>query len=152
MRLDLGYFAQIWAILLRFGLFGRIWVKIGSQRRIGIGRGMDRRMDKWTDRWMDTWMDGRTNRGTDRWTDRWTDGQTDGRTDGRTDRWTDERKSPCVLQDFVPFGAAAQKTKGVRFVLEILFIRNFQILIRLNPAPTDIRDQGILSFIGRILL
>ena len=22
---------------------------------------------------------------------------------------TDERKSPCVLQDFVPFGAAAQK-------------------------------------------
>ena len=28
------------------------------------------------------------------------DGQTDGRTDGRTD-------SPCVLQDFVPFGAAA---------------------------------------------
>ena len=29
-------------------------------------------------------------------------GCTDGRTDGRTD-------SPCVLQDFVPFGAAAQK-------------------------------------------
>ena len=28
------------------------------------------------------------------------DEQTDGRTDGRTD-------SPCVLQDFVPFGAAA---------------------------------------------
>ena len=33
----------------------------------------------------------------------WTDGQTDGR--------TDERKYPCVLQDFVPFGAAAQKGK-----------------------------------------
>ena len=31
-----------------------------------------------------------------------TDGRTYGRTDGRTD-------SPCVLQDFVPFGAAAQK-------------------------------------------
>ena len=31
----------------------------------------------------------------------WGGGQTDGR--------TDERKSPCVLQDFVPFGAAAQK-------------------------------------------
>ena len=29
-----------------------------------------------------------------------TDGQMDGRTDGRTD-------FPCVLQDFVPFGAAA---------------------------------------------
>ena len=33
-----------------------------------------------------------------------TDGRTYGRTDGRTD-------SPCVLQDFVPFGAAAQKQK-----------------------------------------
>ena len=29
------------------------------------------------------------------------------RTDGRTDERTDEQKSPCVLQDFVPFGAAA---------------------------------------------
>ena len=29
--------------------------------------------------------------------------------DRRTDGQTDERKSPCVLQDFVPFGAAAQK-------------------------------------------
>ena len=29
--------------------------------------------------------------------------------DGWTERRTDERKSPCVLQDFVPFGAAAQK-------------------------------------------
>ena len=27
--------------------------------------------------------------------------------DGRTDGRTDEQKSPCVLQDFVPFGAAA---------------------------------------------
>ena len=32
-----------------------------------------------------------------------------GQTNERTDRRTDERKSPCVLQDFVPFGAAAQK-------------------------------------------
>ncbi|MEE3021388.1 MAG: hypothetical protein VX367_01990 [SAR324 cluster bacterium] len=32
----------------------------------------------------------------------------DGRTlSGRTDGWNDERKSPCVLQDFVPFGTAA---------------------------------------------
>ena len=27
--------------------------------------------------------------------------------DGWTDRWNDEQNSPCVLQDFVPFGAAA---------------------------------------------
>ena len=33
----------------------------------------------------------------------------DERTNGRTDERNDERKSPCVLQDFVPFGAAAQK-------------------------------------------
>ena len=37
-----------------------------------------------------------------------TDGRMDGRTDGRTDGQTD---SPCVLEDFVPFGAAAQKEK-----------------------------------------
>ena len=30
---------------------------------------------------------------------------------GRTNERTDERKSPCVLQDIVPFGAAAQKAK-----------------------------------------
>ena len=29
--------------------------------------------------------------------------------DKQTNKQTDERKSPCVLQDFVPFGAAAQK-------------------------------------------
>ena len=28
---------------------------------------------------------------------------------GQMDGTTDERKSPCVLQDFVPFGAATQK-------------------------------------------
>ena len=33
-----------------------------------------------------------------------TDGRMDGRTNGRTDGWAD---SPCVLQDFVPFEAAA---------------------------------------------
>ena len=39
------------------------------------------------------------------------DGRTDGQTDGWTDGWSDgrmdEQKSPCVLQDSVPFGAAA---------------------------------------------
>ena len=34
------------------------------------------------------------------------DGRTDGWTDRRTDQWTD---STCVLQDFVLFGATAQK-------------------------------------------
>ena len=28
---------------------------------------------------------------------------------GGTDKRTNKQKSPCVLQDFVPFGAAAQK-------------------------------------------
>ena len=28
------------------------------------------------------------------------------------DELTNKRKSPCVLQDFVPFGAAAQKRSG----------------------------------------
>ena len=28
---------------------------------------------------------------------------------GQTNEQTDKQKSPCVLQDFVPFGAAAQK-------------------------------------------
>ena len=41
-------------------------------------------------------------------------GGTDKRTNKRTNERTDERKSPCVLQDFVPFGAAAQKA-GFRF-------------------------------------
>ena len=46
------------------------------------------------------------------WTDERTDGQTDGRMDGRKDGWMDGRTVrpiPPVLQDFVPFGAAAQK-------------------------------------------
>ena len=31
--------------------------------------------------------------------------------EGGMDKRVDERKSPCVLQDFVPFGAAAQKKR-----------------------------------------
>ena len=54
-------------------------------------------------------MDRRTDGQMDGWTDGQIDRQTDGQTDGRTDGWTN--KSPtCVLQDFVPFGVAAQKT------------------------------------------
>ena len=33
-----------------------------------------------------------------------------GQTDGRTNEQTNKRKSPCVLQAFIPFGAAAQKS------------------------------------------
>ena len=33
----------------------------------------------------------------------------EGGTNRQMDERMDERKSPCVLQDFVPFGAAAQK-------------------------------------------
>ena len=46
--LDLGHFAQIWAILLRFGLFSRILVRIGPKGdealRMGQG-GTDVRTD-----------------------------------------------------------------------------------------------------------
>ena len=55
--------------MLGFGLFNRIWVRIGPKGDKALRMGL---------------------------------GGTDVRTDGRTD-------SPCVLQDFVPFGAAAQK-------------------------------------------
>ena len=65
---DLGHFAWIWAIMLGFGLFGRIWVQIGPKGDEALRMG-------WGDE----------------------------RIEGRMDRWTD---SPCVLQDFVPFGAA----------------------------------------------
>ena len=39
--LDLGHFAEIWAILLGFGLLGRIWVRIGPKgdEALRIGRG-----------------------------------------------------------------------------------------------------------------
>ena len=43
----------------------------------------------------------------------WNGGQMYGQRDGCKNGWTD---SPCVLQDFVPFGAAAQKTfSGFKF-------------------------------------
>ena len=58
-------------MLLGFGLFGRIWVRIGPKGDKALRMGQ---------------------------------GGTDVRTYGRTD-------SPCVLQNFVPFGAAAQKEK-----------------------------------------
>ena len=62
--------------MLGFGLFGRIWVRIGPKGDKALRMGQGGRMD----------------------------GRTYVRTDGRTD-------SPCVLQDFVPFGDAAQKKR-----------------------------------------
>ena len=59
-------------MLLGFGLFCRIWVRIGPKGDEALRMGWGGRMY----------------------------GCTDVRMDGRTD-------SPCVLQDFVPFGAAA---------------------------------------------
>ena len=44
-----------------------------------------------------------------------------GGTDERMDERTDEQKSPCVLQDFVPFGAAAQKGQHVRALSLLTF-------------------------------
>ena len=46
--------------------------------------------------------------------------------DGWTNKRLDERKSPCVLQDFVPFSAAAQKALTIVYdimnhVLTLLF-------------------------------
>ena len=50
------------------------------------------------------------------------DGRTDGWTDGRTDGRNDERKSPCVLQDFLPFRHAAKKRKRKKEGKKILSI------------------------------
>ena len=76
---DLDHFAWFWAILLGFGPYS---LDLGPQKRSPDGAGGV------------VLTDGRAEGRTDR--------QTDGRTDGETE-------SPCVLQDFVPFGAAAQK-------------------------------------------
>ena len=50
-------------------------------------------------------------------------GRTNKWTNKRTNKRTNERKSPCVLQDFVPFGAAAQKvakaSDGQRYPLPL---------------------------------
>ena len=48
-------------------------------------------------------------------------GQISGLMKERTNRQMDKQKSPCVLQDFVPFGAAAQKkqlTRGYNIIAD----------------------------------
>ena len=101
--------------MLGFGLFGRIWVRIGPKgdEALRMGRG------------------GRTY------------GRTDVRTDGRTD-------SPCVLQDFVPFGAAAQKparckAKFLALKLKIQININFKAQIP-SSMPNSILEAQILSY------
>ena len=62
---------------------------------------------------------------------------------GRGHEWTngqtDKRKSPCVLQDFVPFGAAAQK--GASLGLGVSYIENNE-----NPS-IGLGDRICLSII-----
>ena len=93
LRPELGFSGQIWAILLGIGplcldLGHFAWIsailigfELFGRIRVRIGPEEDKALRKWG------WGRG---------------GRTDGRADGRTD-------SPCVLQDFVLFGAAAQK-------------------------------------------
>ena len=70
-----GHFAWILAIMLGFGLLGRIWVRLGlkADETLRMGPG-----DKWTNGWMDRQMD--------RWTERWMNGLIDGRMDGPTSK------------------------------------------------------------------
>ena len=89
---------QNWGLLARFGPFclnlshyARIWAIL---QNLGQNRPQRRRSPE------DEARGG-------------TDGHMDGQTHIYMDGWTD---SPCVLQDFVPFGAAAQKTfSGFKF-------------------------------------
>ena len=86
-KASIGVSGYIWAILLEFrpfcmdlGHFAKIWAIL-----LGFGRIWVRISPKGDEALMGG----------------------GGRTDGWTYGWTD---SPCVLEDFVPFGAAAQKT------------------------------------------
>ena len=60
-------------------------------------------MNEWLNGWMDGWMAERMNERTNKRTNKRTNEQTNEQMNERTD----EQKSPCVLQDFFSFGAAA---------------------------------------------
>ena len=60
--------------------------------------------------------------------------RTDGRTDGQTD-------SPCVLQDFVPFGAAAQKGTFIVVVLAIFLNFNQNGLLYYFGGKTERKTE-----------
>ena len=67
------------------------------------------------------------------------DGRTDGRTDGWMDRGTD---SPCVLQDFVPFGAAAQGGGAAFHVIgKRLVLSSNADLVFTNGAEKMLEDK-----------
>ena len=72
--------------------------------------------------------------------DGWMDGWTYGHMDVRTD-------SPCILQDFVPFGAAAQKWSEVlEFALRDFFIDGLMFFNWsgvLKFAPRDFFLSGL---------
>ena len=65
----------------------------------------------------------------------------DGRTDERTEKRTNEQKSPCVLQDIVPFGASVLKLRmkaryQIILVYQIILFLTFHYPIdRLSPPP-----------------
>ena len=59
----------------------------------------------------------------------------DGRTDGRTD-------SPCVLHDFVPFGAAAQKVKKMCFFDFLKNMYDFlHFLVKYAPGGDELKQE-----------
>ena len=98
-RPDLGHFAWIWAMMLEFGLFcldlGRIAWIWAIWQNLGQNRPQRRQSPE----------DG-------------AGGHTYIRTYVRT-------KSPCVLPDFVPFGAAAQKSNMC--VSQIHFLHSIEL-------------------------
>ena len=74
-------------------------------------------------KWVKAWKMGQ---GRDERTYIWTDGRTDGWTDGRTD-------SPCVLQDFVPFGATALKRPMLKsFGLYMKILSNVEMQLQVS--------------------
>ena len=75
-------------------------------------------------------------------------GRTDERTNRQTNGQTDEQKSPCVLQNFVPFGEAAQKGRFERF-------RDYEgthEVKSLKTAPLTMRIKKRRTFKWLILL
>ena len=77
------------------------------QAWVGIFKAWESRFHAWAGRFQ-AW-EGRFQAWESPGGDEQMDGRTDRRTDKPTNEWTNQQKSPCVQQNFVPFGAAAQK-------------------------------------------
>ena len=58
-----------------------------------------------------------------------------GGTNERTDGRTNERKSPSVLQDFVPFGAAAQKRMSWKDHRFASIMEGGSVIVGFNYTP-----------------